>query len=69
LNVALTAMALNVVAKPDFIAYNQEDREALPVKIATRLYGAPKAVWTVRSQEELDVAHKNGELPIFENIE
>ena len=68
LNIAITSMALNVVARPDFIAYNKEDREALPVRITTGLYGAPKFVWTVKTREELDVAHQNGEQPIFENI-
>ena len=68
LNLALTAMALNVVARPDFIAFDKADRDTLPVKITTQLFGAPKFVWTVRTQEELDTAHKNSELPIFENI-
>ena len=47
---------------------NKEDREAFAVKVTTKLYKAPKFVWTVNKQEELDTAHKNGELPIFENI-
>ena len=68
LNLALTAMALNVVARPDFIAFDKADRDTLPVKITTKLFGAPKFVWTVRTQEELDTAHKNRECPIFENI-
>ena len=68
LNIALTAMALNVVARPDFIAFDKADRDTLPVKITTKLFGAPKFVWTVRTQEELDTAHRNGECPIFENI-
>ena len=68
LNIALTAMALNVVARPDFIAFSKHDRNSLPVKITTKFFGAPKFVWTVNTQEELDTAHKNGELPIFENI-
>ena len=68
LNIALTAMALNVVARPDFIAFNKEDREAFAVKVTTKLYKAPKFVWTVNTQEELDNAHNNGEYPIFENI-
>ena len=68
LNLALTAMALNVLAKPDFIAYNKEDRGALPVRITTGLYKAPRFVWTVKAQEELDTAHQNGELAIFENL-
>ena len=68
LNIALTAMALNVVARPDFIAFNKEDRDTFAVKVTTKLYKAPKFVWTVNKQEELDTAHRNGELPIFENI-
>lgn len=68
LNIVLTAMALNVVARPDFIAFSKHDRDSLPVKITTKVFGAPKFVWTVNTQEELDTAHKNGELPIFENI-
>ena len=68
LNIALTAMALNVVARPDFIAYNKADRDSLPVRITTGLYGAGKAVWTVTTAEELDTAHRKGEIPIFEKI-
>ena len=68
LNILLTAMALNVVAKPDFIAYNQEDRKSLPVRIATGLYRTPRFVWTVKTQAQLDTAHANGEFPIFESI-
>ena len=68
LNIALTAMALNVVARPDFIAFNKADRDAFAVKVTTKLYKAPKFVWTVNKQEELDTAHKSGECPIFENI-
>ncbi|MBQ7391471.1 MAG: glycerophosphodiester phosphodiesterase [Clostridia bacterium] len=68
LNIALTAMALNIVARPDFIAFNKADRDSLPVKITTKFYGTPKFVWTVNKQEELDTAHNNGECPIFENI-
>ena len=68
LNIALTAMALNVVARPDFIAFSKHDRNSLPVKITTKFFGAPKFVWTVNTREELDTALKNGELPIFENI-
>ncbi|MBQ9086023.1 MAG: glycerophosphodiester phosphodiesterase [Clostridia bacterium] len=66
LNLALTYMTLNFLAKPDFIAYNKEDRNSLPVRITTRLYHAPKFVWTVKTEEELALAHSLGEYPIFE---
>ena len=68
LNIILTCMAFNFLAHPDFIAYNKEDRSSLPVRLATGLYRATKFVWTVRSRDELDLSHKNGEHPIFENI-
>ena len=66
LNLALTAMALNVLAKPDFIAYNQADRESFPVRLATKFYQTPKFVWTVRTADGVAKAHKLGEYPIFE---
>lgn len=66
LNLALTAMALNFLARPDFIAYNQVYRHALPVRITTGLYRAPRFVWTVRTKAELETAKQLGECPIFE---
>lgn len=68
-NLAVTLMLLNFIAKPDFISYNQVYRESLQVKLTTRFYHAPKFVWTTRGQEEIDVAHKKGECPIFEILD
>lgn len=69
LNIALTGMALNAVARPDFIAYNKQDRHTLPVKIATRLYRTPRFVWTVKSEEERQTARRLGECAIFEETD
>lgn len=69
LNILLTAMALNVVSKPDFIAYNQRYRDSLPVKITTKLYGAPHLVWTARGDKERAEAKAHGEHAIFELYE
>ena len=69
LNMLLSAMALNVVAKADFIAYNQEYRDSLPVKITTKLYGAPHLVWTTRGDRERAEAKAHGEHAIFELYE
>jgi len=69
LNLALTAMALNVIARPNFIACNKADRNSLPVHLTTKLYRAPRFVWTVTSREELEEAHRLGEHPIFENCD
>lgn len=69
LNIALTLMALNFLAKPNFIAFDQRDRDSLPVRLSTALYTSPKYVWTVRSDEELKTALEHGECPIFETCE
>ena len=69
LNILLTAMALNVVAKADFIAYNQVYRDSLPVKITTKLYGAPHFVWTTRGDRERAIAREHEEHAIFELYE
>ena len=66
LNRVISTMALNGIAKPDFIAYNERDRESLPVRLATKFYSTPKFVWTVRSEEGMALAHTLGESPIFE---
>lgn len=66
LNIALTVMALNVLARPDFVAYNAKDRTALPVCITTGLYRAPRFVWTLHGEAQVKQAHTLGECPIFE---
>jgi len=65
-NILLSCMALNFIAAPDFVAYNKYDRNALPVKIVSRLYRIPKFVWTVKGEEEFNNAKILGECPIFE---
>ncbi len=66
-NVLVSIMALNMVAKPNFIAYNKVDRHSLPVLLAAGLFRAPRFVWTVKGREEFDEA--KGECPIFESIQ
>ena len=67
LNVAVSGMMLNFLARPDFIAYNKIDRDSFFVKLTTGFYHAPKFVWTIKTDAELQEAHNNGECPIFEN--
>ena len=66
INIAVSCMLLNFLAKPNFIAYSKHFKSSLPVKISTGLYKAPKFVWTVQNEEEFDQAHLNGEFAIFE---
>ncbi len=62
-------MALNFIAKPNFISYDKLDRENFPVKLTTKVYKAPQFVWTIMGEKELSIAKKLGECPIFENHE
>ena len=68
INLAVSGMLLNFLAKPNFIAYNKEDRNSPFVKLTTGLYRAPKFVWTVRSEEELSASRVAGECAIFEGV-
>lgn len=69
LHILLTAMAFNFLARPDFIAYRSVYRHTLPVRLTTRFYKASPFVWTVRDREELELCNRNGEHPIFEQID
>lgn len=66
IHIGLTLMAFNFLAKPAFIAFDKKDRNSLPVKITTGLYKAPKFVWTVKTNNELDSARGYNEYSIFE---
>lgn len=69
INIAVTLMALNFLCKPNFIAFDEKYRDSFFVKVTTRFYKTPKFVWTIKSRESLDMAHRLGECPIFEKIE
>lgn len=68
LNILLTAMIFNVIARPHFIACQYKDRKSLPVLITTRCYRAPTFIWTVRNKEEFEDVHKAGANTIFEQF-
>jgi glycerophosphoryl diester phosphodiesterase len=68
LNIVISCMGLNFIARPDFIAYNHKYRNALVVKLTTRIFRAPKFVWTVKGDEAIREAHERGEHPIFERV-
>ncbi len=69
INVATTLMLLNFLCKPNFIAYNEIDRKAFPVRLATSSRKVARFVWTVKNRESLGKAHMLGEYPIFEKID
>lgn len=66
LNIIISGMMLNFLARPDFIAYNKLDRNSFLVKLTTKFYHAPKFSWTIKGEDERKAAHGYGEHPIFE---
>lgn len=64
----LQNMLLNVVCRPDFIAFNHNHHKNGVLKLTRALFGVPTFAWTVRSLKEEDEAYKNGfDCVIFEN--
>ncbi len=65
LNIALTLLMFNFLARPDFIAYNWHYPNPLPLRLV-RFLVPHSFTWTVRSAEGFDTAEKYGSHPIFE---
>ena len=59
---------LNVLTKPDFVAYRFEDRRTISNFIARKIWGIQGVAWTIQTQEDLDTAVREGWIPIFENF-
>lgn len=66
LNIVISCMGLNFIARPNFIAYSKKYRDSFMVKLVTGLYATPKFVWTVKGDDEIKKAHELSEYPIFE---
>lgn len=63
----LTHLLLNVVTRPDFIAYDIRFSGELSRKLC-RMLGAPAVAWTVRTPAEYEKAKREYDLFIFENV-
>ncbi len=59
-NILLDSLLLNVITRPDFMAYDLRYAGRLPVRLCTELFHAQKFAWTIRGEEEyrLSCAHK-----------
>ncbi len=68
LNLILSYMASNVIARPNFIACNEVYRNSLAAKICTGFYKAKCFTWTHKTRESYDKAKRNGEYAIFEDF-
>lgn len=70
LRFVLQHMLLNGFTVPDFVAYKYADRKRSPsVWLCRKFWGAQGVSWTLKTQDEYDIAVKEGWLPIFEGFE
>ena len=66
LNVVLTLLMFNFIARPDFIAFDHKHPTVFPLKLVLGIFKPYRFTWTVRSDEGFDVARKYNANPIFE---
>ena len=58
----------NFLTKPNFIAYDLRDKEAVSKNICRRLFGCPSVAWTVRSGSQLEKCRPYYDSFIFEGF-
>ena len=64
-----TFMLHAFLGRPDFVAYQYKDRKNLGNRFCLHILGKKGAAWTLRSDEDLKQAQKEGLWPIFERFE
>lgn len=68
LRFAMTHLLVNVLSRPDFVAYRYEDRKLWSFRLH-RLFHRPRTVyWTIASREEMAAVEKDGAVCIFEGF-
>ena len=68
IRIILTMLLTTFFTRPDFIAFNHEDRSCLSLRLMKQLYKVHEAGWTVRNPEVMTRLEAEGVLPIFENF-
>ena len=69
LKFAMTYHISNLVSRPDFIAYKFCDRKVFGTDLCRKVMGLQGVAWTLKSQEEFDIACLEGWIPIFEGFQ
>ena len=66
--VLLTNLMLNILTKPDFIAYKFTDRENRALRSLIGRKGYDEVSWTIRTAKAFRTALRDGSVPVFENL-
>ena len=64
----LTSLIINVLLRPDFVAYKFSDRSNWPFRICTGFWKTQKAAWTITDTDDYQTAKENQFIIIFEDI-
>ena len=67
-NCLLDSLLLNVVTRPDFLAYDIRCPKCFPIRLCTGLFRTNRFVWTIRDKEEYRLAEELDAYAIFENF-
>jgi len=67
-NRLLDSLLLNVLTRPDFLAYDIRTARRFPIRICTGIFRTARFVWTVRSPEDYRLAEKEEACAIFEGF-
>ena len=65
----LTNLLMNIIAVPDFIAYEYKYRRNLSLMLARDLWSVDEANWTIRKKKTLLKSESLGNIPIFERFD
>ena len=68
LKILLRHQVMNFLTRPDFVAYRYSDRKTISNFFCRKVWGLQGVSWTIQNREELDIAVKEGWIPIFENF-
>lgn len=64
----LTNLVCNLLARPDFVAYDLSGEARFGLRMQKKLFHTPLAVWVVNSQPDFENALQRNEMPIFEGF-
>jgi glycerophosphoryl diester phosphodiesterase len=67
-NYILAAMLTNFLSRPNFIAYDMHFPNTLAIFMTTKLFGAPKCVWTVNKNDDYVKYLADKKYPIFDRF-
>jgi len=64
----ISALFLNFLTAPDFVAYRFTDRKNILFRISQRFWKIKGFVWTIETADDYNTAIKEGFIPICEKI-